>query len=513
MKCVSLISFGIAAMAVLQAQNYSTVTTFTDATAGPTSLIQGSDGNFYGTTGSEASTKAVFKMTPAGVLTTLYTAPKFGGGSLLQGSDGNFYGASDFDGAGVGTIFKMTPAGVLTPLYTFQETDGANPSAGLIQAMDGNFYGTTGQGGSTLTKGSSGAGTVFKLTPAGSLSTLHNFTGPDGLGPNGLIQAADGNFYGTTPYGGANNCASGQTLYAGCGTVFKITPTGTLTTLHSFAGPEGALPFGGLIQATDGNLYGTTGYGGPEPCETSGYSGCGTIFKITPAGSLTTLYTFGITDGAQPQNSLIQATDGNFYGTTQFGGTGTCQFPNRPNGCGTAFKLTPQGMLTTLYNVPPQVGSSFDTGQVPGVLLQASDANIYGLTKVGGSNGDGTVFQLSLGLPPVLPIIKTSGGVLNGASFAPGFAPDAWITINGTNLSLKTDTWSSAIVNGVLPTSLDGVRVLVGSLPAYIEYVSPTQINAVAPNVNPGTLTVTVSNANGISPAVQVQVQALQPAF
>src|SRR5271154_5143277 len=246
MKLVPLISFGLAPV-ILQAQNYSTVTTFTDATAGPTSLIQGSDGNFYGTTGSEASTKAIFKMTPAGALTTLYTASRFGGVSLLPGSDGNFYGASDFDGAGVGTIFKMTPAGSLTPLYTFQGTDGANPSAGLIQALDGNFYGTTGQGGSTLTKGSSGSGTVFKLTPAGSLSTLHNFAGPDGLGPGGLIQASDGNFYGTTPYGGANNCASGQTLYAGCGTVFKITPTGTLTTLHSFAGPEGALPIGGLV--------------------------------------------------------------------------------------------------------------------------------------------------------------------------------------------------------------------------------------------------------------------------
>jgi len=189
--------------------------------------------------------------------------------------------------------------------------DGAWPYAGLVQASDGNFYGTTTGGGAN------GAGTVFKVTPAGRLTTLYNFCYQgypcsDGGDPYaGLIQATDGNFYGTTLGGGAS----------GDGTVFKITPSGTLTTLYNFGGADGAVPYGGLIQATDGNFYGTTSGGGA--------SGDGSVFKITPSGTLTTLHSFADSDGASP-DGLVQATDGNFYGTTYGGGA---------YGDGTVFRL------------------------------------------------------------------------------------------------------------------------------------------------------------------------------
>ena len=235
---------------------------------------------------------------------------------LIQGTDGNFYGTTD--GGGVyeqGTVFKVTAGGTLTTLYTFCSqiycTDGAAPEAGLVQATDGNFYGTTYSGGTY------GQGTVFRITATGDLSTLYNFCSQsgcaDGADPEaGLVQGTDGNLYGTTSYGGITDSCDG------CGTVFKITLAGQLTTLHSFDYvDDGAYPQAGLVQATDGSFYGTTNIGGA-----SGIA-AGTVFGITSAGQLTTLYAFcqtDCTDGAYPQAGLMQATDGNLYGTTSFGG-------------------------------------------------------------------------------------------------------------------------------------------------------------------------------------------------
>ena len=216
-------------------------------------------------------------------------------------------------------------------MYLFSYTDGAYPEAGLVQASDGNFYGTT-EGGGTGT-----FGTVFKITSNGTLTTLYNFCVQypcaDGAAPPGvLVQSTDGNLYGTTIAGGTSSTCSG-----GCGTVFKITTSGALTTLHSFVGSDGVSPFPGLVQASDGNFYGTTYEGGNTDY--------GTVFKITPSGTLTTLYTFcsqiGCTDGTQPYAGVIQATDGNFYGTTEYGGG--------VDNAGTVYELTPSGTLTTLH--------------------------------------------------------------------------------------------------------------------------------------------------------------------
>ncbi len=246
----------------------------------------------------------------------------------MQASDGNFYGTASGGGAnGGGTVFKITPSGTLTTLYNFCAqsgcADGETPYAGLVQASDGSFYGTTFSGGAHL------GGTVFKITLSGTLTTLYNFCAAqsgcaDGSYPTaGLVLASDRNFYGTTEFGGGN----------GQGTVFKITPSGTLTTLYNFCAQsgcaDGSAPLAGLVQASDGNFYGTASGGGAN--------GEGTVFKIPPSGALTTLNNFGAqsgcADGSFPTAALVQARDGNFYGTTVFGGV------NGNNG--TVFRLVP----------------------------------------------------------------------------------------------------------------------------------------------------------------------------
>jgi uncharacterized protein (TIGR03437 family) len=451
------------------------------------SLVQGADADLYGTTGAGGANGlgTVFKITLEGTLTTLYSfdgTMNFGTSwtsqaGLTQGSDGNLYGTTAL------TVFKITPGGTLTTLYRSDpsSTDGEFFN-GLVQASDGNFYGTTGGGGANS------SGTVFKISPQGSLTTIYSFgVPPDGINPSvGLIQASDGNFYGTTSHGGAS----------GIGTIFRITPTGTLTTLHSFYGADGSNP-NVLIQATDGNLYGTTQNGGANSY--------GTVFKITLGGALTTVYSFlSSTDGAYPYAGVIQGNDGNFYGTTPQGGPSS-----GPYGVGgTIFRMTPGGTLTTLYTFE----SNSEDGFGPGGLVQASDGNLYGTTLAGVGSSNGIVFKLAL-TSSGLASINQSSGVVSAASFQAGVVASSWVTIIGTNLSAKTDTWATAIVNGKLPTALDGVSVTVGEQPAYISYISPTQINALAPNIAPGTVSVTVTNPGGTSSPINVVVQTVQPAF
>ncbi len=274
-----------------------------------------------------------------------------------------------------------SPAQTLTTLYSFcaqpECDDGDTPLAGLVQATDGNFYGTTFGGGEF------NAGTVFKITPSGTLTTLHTFCSQpsctDGYQPfGGLVQATNGNFYGTTQGSGSN----------AFGTVFEITPSGTLTTPHTFQGSpaDGAVPSSALVQAADGNLYGTTEAGGAnETC----IEGCGTVFKLTPSGTLTTLYSFcaqaNCADGGQPLAGLVQGTDGNFYGTTVMGGA---------KNDGTVFKLTPSGTLTVLYSFCSQAGCADGNSSDAG-LVQGTDGNFYGVAVLGGANNVGTVFKIT----------------------------------------------------------------------------------------------------------------------
>jgi uncharacterized repeat protein (TIGR03803 family) len=360
-------------------------------------LVQATDGNFYGTTAFGPTTTGytgygtVFKVTPNGSLTTLHTFNNSDGaepyGALVQASDGNFYGTTVDGGGsqscdrGCGTVFKITPSGTLTTLYSFCASgfpcaDGAQPVAGLVQATDGNFYGTTTIGGANA------LGAVFKITPNGTLTTLHSFQFSEGIYPYGaVVQASDGNFYGTTNEGGSGCGANG------CGTVFKITPDGTLTTLHMFADDDGQRPVAGLVQGSDGNFYGTTSEGGTGNC----VEGCGTVFKITPNGNLAVLHRFTGPDGGVPYAGLIQASDGNFYGTTYV--RGAYNF-------GTVFEIAPNGTLTTLHSFidSPSEGFFPYAG-----LVQASDGNLYGTASDGGYfHYFGTVFRLVLPRPCIV---------------------------------------------------------------------------------------------------------------
>jgi uncharacterized repeat protein (TIGR03803 family) len=368
-------------------------------------------------------------MSPTGTLIVLYSfsgqtdgiAPN----GLVLGTDGNFYGTTaELGSNNGGTVFKVTPRGTLTTLHSFCAqtncADGSGPRASLIQASDGNFYGTT-VGGGSGTACTNGCGTVFKITPRGTLTTLHSFDFTDGEFPlAGLIQATDGNLYGTSSGGGAG----------GYGTVFKITLQGTLTTLQSFDLTDGARPLAPLVQAVNGNFFGTT--------SDEFLTGNGTIFAITPRGALITLHSFSGSDGMDPYAGLIQATDGNFYGTTVGGGSGTAC----TNRCGTLFKITPGGILTTLH--------SFDLtdGEFPSAgLVQATNGSFYGVTQAGGSDdscsfaglvGCGTAFALSVGLGTFVETLPTSGKIGGTVRIlGNGLTGATSVTFNGVAATFK----------------------------------------------------------------------------
>ncbi len=261
----------------------------------------------------------------------------------------------------------------------FNNQNGSIPLATLLLGKDNYFYGTTNEGGTgscaNLSSNQIGCGTVFKWSATGTLTTLVNFNGTNGSHPAAeLVQGQQyGYFFGTTAEGGTE----------GYGTVFKIAPNGVFTTLVNFTGTNGAKPSAGLVQDAYGSLYGTTYEGGD--------AGYGTVFKVTPSGSFTTLLSFTGLNGANPFSKLVLGADGNFYGTTFYGGSGICQDFGKADGCGTVFKVTPTGVLTTLVNFNNNNGSYPRSGFVLG-----ADSNFYGTTFSGGSSsGNGTVFRMT----------------------------------------------------------------------------------------------------------------------
>lgn len=308
---------------------------------------------------------------------------------LVEGVNGNFLGTTLAGGSstrckvdggpyGCGTVFEITPAGTLTTVHRFNDTDGDVPG-GLVQSTDGSFYGTAFYGGAH------GDGTVFRISSTGKLTTLYNFCSQsncfDGKYPTSrLVLGTNGNFYGATYGGGANSS----------GSVYEITPNGILTTLYSFCSQtnckDGSGP-GLLGLASSGNFYGVTGGGGAHKG--------GTIFEITPAGKLSSLYSFcsqtNCIDGEGP-SALVQAADGMFYGITYQGGANCLS--SLPSGCGTVFKITPKGVLQTLYSFCTQTTCA--DGSYPNGLMQATDGNFYGTTSTGGLSGNwGTIFEIS----------------------------------------------------------------------------------------------------------------------
>ena len=408
-------------------------------------------------------------------------------GALVQGLDGDLYGTTSAGArnicyGGCGTVFKITSSGALTTLHEFIGTDGINPR-GLVLAGDGNFYGTANENfyeitpedtfisiggipsinpplmqdtidgnfyGTTPFGGTHSSGTVFRITPSGVLTTLRSFCNfkncADGGLPTAPLVQSNGFLYGTTRYGGSPAGPNSE------GTFFKIGTAGALNVLYDFESTDNYdSNVSGLIVGNDGNFYGTTEQGGTWLCP--GGFGCGTIFEFTPEGAFTTLHTFDITDGANPVTALIQATDGNFYGTTSgTGSRGTCS----GNNCGCVFQLTPDGTLTTLH--------SFDKtdGMNPAAaLVQGTDGNIYGTTNgFIGQHLYGTVFQLSMGLAPFVKTVPA------------GAYTHTQVLILGTNLTGAT----SVTFNGKT---------------AVFTVVSPSEIQATVPgNATTGTVQV-----------------------
>ena len=378
-------------------------------------LLQASDGNFYGTTLSGGKLACppdesrycgvIFKMTPAGEKSVVYSfgsIPNDGfaaSGRLIQGKDGALYGVTALGGeyGGGGTVFRITLNGEYTVLHSFGAPDeGYVPFGGLTEASDGDFYGVTTNGGANhcfqIPVAGGNCGTIFRMTPEGVVTTLHSFGGSitDGVEPmHPPIEASDGNFYGTTITGGANNCGRSGGIN-NCGTVYRMTPGGEVTYLHSFGSStqDGIAPMGDLIQAGDGALYGTTSSGGGGECLST--NGCGTIFRMTLAGEVSTVHAFALTSvlqGFGPSPNLTLGTDGNIYGSTVSGGDG-------PRGSqGTVFRITLDGSKATLYSFGE---ANVEPGHPEGGVIQGSDGAFYGTTLYDGVFPSGTIFKLTL---------------------------------------------------------------------------------------------------------------------
>lgn len=419
-------------------------------------LVQGSDGNLYGTAVGGTfgpgtnNYGTVFRISPSGSFANLHSfkvsdgAHPFAG--LVQGADGNFYGTTEqggntnlYHGVGAGTVFRITPSGILTSLYSFAGVpDGAFPYAELVQGSDGNLYGTTIAGGNTNYNGAFGNGTVFRVNPNGTYSNLYSFgsSPSDGINPNTLVQGRDGSFYSTTETGG---------LF-GLGTAFRISPSGSYTNLYSFGSfpTDGAEPNGRLVQGSDCNFYGVTAAGGIK-----GFNnpyGYGTVFRISPSGSYTNLYSFtGPPDGRNPYAGVVQGSDGNFYGTTDQGGTSV----NRLNGCGVIFRISPSGDYSNLYSFSNLIGDGIGP---EANFVQGSDGNFYGTTPSGGINNSGTVYRLSVPLNPApYPInqitnaqVAATNVIFNVVSiagetyqlqFSSSMTPTNWVNVPGVSVT------------------------------------------------------------------------------
>jgi len=436
-----------------------------------TSLIQGSNGDLYGTTysGGASNNGTLFKITTSGTLTTLYNFCSLAScadgsgpeGQLAVDGAGNIYGTAYSGGASnFGTVFKFSTKGVLTTLHSFSGADGENPEGGLT-AASGVFYGTAQYGGAK------GDGTVFKITTAGVETTLHSFTGSDGLNPKGWLVDVAGTFYGTTPYGGANNE----------GSVFKMTAAGAVTTLYSFCSlascADGASVTAGLMQATDGNLYGVTDSGGAN--------GDGTAYELTLKGVLTTLHSFDGTDGNGPQGTLLQDTNGDFYGITEFGGS---------SGDGTVFSIATglkafvmlESTSGTHGSKVGILGDGFSSSSVvkfngvAATTVTLTEAGLLTATvPAGATDGYVTVTtgattltstqkytvhnSWSAGTPVPVPVVNPAAAVLGGEIYLVGgynstgsladvqiYNPTANTWSTGPALPVATDTGAAAVV-------------------------------------------------------------------
>jgi uncharacterized repeat protein (TIGR03803 family) len=378
--------FGVTAA---HSQTYSDLYNFGTKTGDPRvpsyigAFTQGRDGNLYSTSqyGGTSDKGTVFQLTPGGQMKVIHsfdTSTEYHPtGGLTLGIDGKLYGTTGFGGThNLGTVFKITTGGILTVLHNFADTgDGLTPLAAPTQGLDGNFYGTVGQ--------TFGPWSMYKITPAGTLTTVFTATSSiaNGHTPGTLVLGTDGNFYGATQFGGTQDR----------GTIFKITPQGKYTMLHSFIGTDGQGALSPLIQASDGNFYGITFQGGAK--------NIGAFYKMTPAGKLTDIFSFSSNaTGYEPFAGPVQATDGKFYGTTLYD----------------LFQVTATGTYRVVHNFASLTGVG---PQVP--LFQHTNGTLYGDTTGGGtgsvspctSGSCGVLYSLNVGLHPFVALLTTSGKV------------------------------------------------------------------------------------------------------
>ena len=382
-RIVSILLLCVAGAQVQAGVTFTTLASFNGQQNGAYpagELLQARDGNFYGTTiqGGDSDYGTVFKVNPDWTVSSLFSFNSNNGAyprsGLAQSLSGelSFYATTTEGGAnGLGTVFKILADGNFTPLFSFNGTNGANPQSGLTWSSSGSLLGVTYSGGTN--NWPPAYGTVFEVTTGGELTSLVSFDGPNGLGPYGaLVQGPDGNYYGTTQFGGSESL----------GTVFRITPAGVFTSLASFHGTNGARPCSRLAVGNDGNLYGTA--------YTGGLSNLGTIFRMSTSGDLTTVFSFAGTNGSNPFDGLtFVEAEGAFYGTTSSGGGPTGE------GVGTVFRLTPDGTLTTLVAFEGSNGAFPVAG-----LTRGTDGNLYSTTQKGGANGMGTLFRLAITSAP-----------------------------------------------------------------------------------------------------------------
>ncbi len=481
-------------------------------------VIQASDGNFYGTTqyGGSANFGTIFKVTPTGTATTLvnFTGPNgtYPIDGLIQASDGNLYGTTNGGGGDAngnpfptqfGTVFKVTLGGTLTTLFVFtydstadRFPNGRNPEAALVQDTDGNLWGTTLNGGVDSSETNNDLGTIFKMSTTGTL--LMSVTVHGGAEPQYPRAPL---IEGTDGNFYGTSYKGGDLAYSG-GTVFQCTPLGVVTVLHGFTGPEGDSPEGGIVEGSDGNFYGTT--------EAGGTSNFGAIYRVTPAGDFTVLHQFtgshptGPTDGAQPFGEMILASDGNFYGTTSGGGAGSL---------GSIFQLTPAGVYTTVYSFPNNGTVGFGmTGQQPrGTLLQTSDGNLYGTTTGGNASNRGTVFRLNIVPQSTLLNIstrldvQTGDNVLIGGFIVTGTQPKK-VIVRAIGPTLGMSGVSGALADPVLELHEPDGTVITNDnwkdmqeAEIIASTVPPTSDleSAIVATLNPGNYTAIVSGKNG----------------
>jgi len=398
---------------------------------------QGRDGKLYGTSPNpQATSGSDFSLALGGTAKVIHTFSSEGGGvdpfaGLTLGTDGNFYGTTSAGGsAEYGTLYKLSSEGSFTILHNFLGgSDGSSPLSAPIEASDGNFYGTT--------NGNAGnPPTAYKYTPSGTFTTIYQFDSAHGVQVQaGLIQGSDGNLYGTAIEGGVNNN----------GTLFKLSTSGTLLYYYAFPGGSGgALPFGGLTEASDGNIYGTTEEGGMTPGP-----GFGTVFKMDRTGNISILYSFDpfTGDAVYPVAGLVQGTDGYLYGVLLYGGT---------NNFGGLFRISTTGSYRQLYSFSSAIGQS-----AVAALFQDTNGLFYGSAEYGGAYGFGAVYSLNMGLGPFVTFVSRTGKVGQSAQIlGQGLTGTTRVTFNGkaaTKFSVVNDTYMTAVV----PTGATTGRVVV----------------------------------------------------